>query len=297
MRLGAYLPEVARVAVERGTAQDPWDWARTHAAHGFSAAGLLPMALDEDFADAYAEAARAFNVQISEVGAWSNPLSRDPAEAKAARERCQQQLALAEQVGARCCVNIAGSLGPKWDGPFAQDLEEDTFALIVDSVREIIDGVRPKRTFYTFETMPWLFPDSVESYERLLRAIDRDAFAVHFDPVNLISSPQRYFRNGDVIREFVRRLGNRIRCCHAKDVRLGEHLTVHLDEVRPGTGALNYRALVLALQATDPEIPLLIEHLDDTQDCILAADHIRSVCKDVSVDVIAPAKEPVWDGQ
>lgn len=291
LRLGANLPEVF---------EGPWEWARAQSANGFSAASLpLAAPVDEDVVEAYVTTAGAFGVQIAEVGAWSNPLSRDPTEAKASQERCQQQLALAEQAGARCCVNIAGSLGPKWDGPFAQDLEEDTFALVVDSVREIIDGVRPKRTFYTLETMPWLFPDSVDHYERLLRAVDRPAFAVHFDPVNLVSSPGVYFRNGAMIREFVRRLGARMRSCHAKDIRLGERLTVHLDEVRPGTGALDYRALVTSLQACDPEMPLLIEHLSDTREYLLAAEHIRSVCHEVSVDVIAPAEEGelLWDAQ
>ncbi len=46
---------------------------------------------------------------IAEVGAWSNPMSTDPEEARAALAKCQTQLALAEEIGARCCVNISGS--------------------------------------------------------------------------------------------------------------------------------------------------------------------------------------------
>jgi sugar phosphate isomerase/epimerase len=298
LRLGAYLPEAIRRAgaSEPDDAFDPWQWATRHAEHGFSAAGVLlsPTAAD-DVVDAVVASAAHCNVQIAEVPAFGmNPISTNDADARAGRERCQQQLALADRLGARCCVNIAGSLGSKVDGPFARDLAEDTFALIVDSVREIIDAVRPTRTFYTLETMPWMLPDSVDSYERLLRAVDRDAFGVHFDPVNLVSSPQLYFRNRELIREFVRRLGRRIRSCHAKDVRLGERLTVHLDEVRPGKGAIDYRTFVTELEAVDPEIPLLIEHLDSTVDCLQAADHIRSVCHDAGVAVITPDTERTW---
>lgn len=290
MRLGAYLPDT--------TAADPWEWAHAHAEHGFSAAGvLLAEPVADDVIAAYVAAAAAFDLQIAEVGAWSNPLSPDAAEARAARERCQQQLALAERLGARCCVNIAGSRGEKWAGPFAEDLTEDGFALIVDSVRGIIDAVRPRRTFYALETMPWMFPDSIDSYERLLGAIDRDAFAVHFDPINLISSPQLYFRTGELIREFVRRLGDRIRCCHAKDIRLGDRLTVHLDEVRPGTGALDYRTFVSELEALDSQMPLLIEHLETNTECLEAADYIRSVCDEAGIELIAPAQEAAWDKQ
>jgi len=290
VRLGAYLPE-ALLAARTGALDDPWEWAKTNAEHGFSAAGVLTTApAPDDVIDAYVTSAKSFNIQIAEVSAFgSNPIAADDTEAKAARERCQLQLALAERLGARCCVNIAGSLGPKVDGPFDRDLADDTFALIVDSVREIIDTVRPRQTFYTLETMPWMFPDSLASYERLLQAVDREAFGVHFDPVNLVNSPQLYFGNSALIREFVRRLGPRIRSCHAKDIRLGDRLTVHLDEVRPGTGALDYRALITELDAVDSQMPLLVEHLESTHECMQAVSHIRAVCVETGVEVISPA--------
>ncbi len=42
----------------------------------------------------------------------------------------------------------------------------------------------------------------LSSYLALLKAIDRDAFGVHVDMVNVINSPQAYFRNGDLIHEW-----------------------------------------------------------------------------------------------
>ena len=62
--------------------------------------------------------------------------------------------------------------------------------------------------------------------------------AAHFDPVNLIYSPQRYYGNGKVIRDGVRRLAPYLRTCHAKDTLLSTQLTTHLSEVRPGLGNL-----------------------------------------------------------
>ena len=286
------MPEVLRRAAtaERGWHEDAGEWAAANVEHGFGAAWVLLAApVPDDVIDAYVAAAATFDIQIAEVPAFgNNPISPDDAEAKRGRERCQEQLAIADRLGARCCVNIAGSRGPNVHGPFEQDLTSDTFALIVDSVREIIDAVRPTRTFYTLETMPWMYPDSVDAYERLLQAVDRDAFGVHFDPVNLVSSPQLYFRNGELIREFVARLGDRIRSCHAKDIGLDDRLTVHLDEVRPGTGVLDYPTFVTAVQAIDPEMPLLVEHLATAEECLDATAYIRSVCSDAGVDVSAP---------
>jgi hypothetical protein len=118
---------------------------------------------------------------------------------------------LADEIGARCCVNVTGSRGAYWDGPDPADLTPDTFYLIVETTRAIIDAVKPTRTFYTLETMPWSFPDSTASYVRLMQAIDRRALAVHFDPVNLVSSPQLYYSNATVMREFVAALGGQIK--------------------------------------------------------------------------------------
>jgi hypothetical protein len=63
--------------------------------------------------------------------------------------------------------------------------------------------------------MPWAYPDSPDSYLRLLKAIDRKHFAAHLDPVNLVCSPQRYFASGQLIRECFEKLGPYIRSCHA----------------------------------------------------------------------------------
>lgn len=259
---------------------DPGQWAAAVRAAGYTAAfcPVGPEASD-DVVRAYAEAARAADIVIAEVGAWSNPLSPDEATRRAAIEHCQRQLALADRIGARCCVNISGSRGDQWDGPHPDNLTEATFDLIVETVRAILDAVKPTRTYYTLETMPWMYPDSPESYARLLRAVERDRFGVHLDPVNLICSPQRYFGNAALIRECFRQLGPYIKSCHAKDIALSGRLTTHLDEVRPGLGGLDYGAYLEELNRLDPDTPLMLEHLPDAQEYALAAAYVRSVAE------------------
>ena len=240
---------------------------------------------DDDTVRAYAEAANAAGVVIAEVGAWSNPISPDENERAAALERCKERLALADRIGARCCVNISGSRGEQWDGPHPDNLTDETFDLIVESVREIIDAVQPTRTYYTLETMPWAFPDSPDSYLRLIEAIDRDRFAVHLDPVNLVCSPRRYFRNGDLIRECFDKLGPHIKSCHAKDVLLADSLTTHIDEVRPGMGALDYAVFLTELDRLDSDVPLMLEHLGSPVEYVMAATYVRSVATDIGVAI------------
>ena len=235
------------------------DWVAAHMHAGYRAA-YWPNVPEEQEAE-YVRAAAEADLLIAEVGAWLNPLSPDAGTREQAIAWCRHQLAVADRVGARCCVNIAGSLGEKWDGPAAGDLSEAAFAQIVETTQAIIDAVQPARSYYVLETMPWMYPDSVESYLALRQAIDRAHFAVHFDSVNLINSPRRYFTNGALLREAIGEAGPFMRSCHGKDILLRDHLTVHLDEVTPGDGALDYATFLRALNALDPDTPLMLEHL------------------------------------
>ena len=262
---------------------DPDTWIAALRGRGYRAA-YCPVQHIDDTLHAYMQAARNAGILIAEVGVWNNPLNRDEQERRKAIDYCQQRLALADAISALCCVNISGSRGKIWDSPDPDNLTNETFDLIVETVRTIIDAVKPTRTFYTLETMPWLYPDSADSYEKLLRAVDRKQFAVHFDPANLVNSPERYYHNDVLIREFVSRLGRHIKSCHARDVVLtAGHLPLHLDECRPGLGYLNYRVFLQELQRVDSDMPLMLEHLTREEDYTLSAEYIRTVAHDVGV--------------
>lgn len=264
--------------------KNPDTWANALKEAGFRAT-TCPIRGNEDIAelDGYLKAAKQFDILISEVGAWSNPISRDEETRHKAVTYCIQRLELAERIGAQCCVNIAGSRGAQWDGPDPDNFSDETFELIVETTREIIDAVNPERTVFALEMMPWVFPDSADSYLSLIKAVDRKGFGVHFDPVNIVSSPRIYYRNGDMIRDFFKKLGPYIRNCHAKDILLRSHLTVHLDEVIPGQGHLDYRAFLTELNKLHPDTTLIIEHLSTNEQYRQASDYIRRTASELNI--------------
>ena len=267
-----------------GETSTPQAWIAALRASGYRAAHCpLDSAANAVTLRAYADAATEADVVIAEVGAWSNPLSPDEAERSAAATHCREQLALADAIGARCCVNIAGSCGAQWDGPHPDNLTERTFDRIVETVQGIIDAVRPDRACYALETMPWMYPDSPDSYLRPIAAIDRPRFAAHLDPVNMISSPQRFFENTEFLRECFTKLGPYVKTCHAKDIVLAGRLTTHLDEVRPGLGGLDYRTFLNELDKLDRHTPLMLEHLPAPGEYALAAEHVRGVAREIGV--------------
>ncbi|HEY0073513.1 MAG TPA: sugar phosphate isomerase/epimerase family protein [Abditibacteriaceae bacterium] len=270
MRLGGPLFEAI---------DNPDDWVQALRSNGYRAA-QCPVEPDADDATvrAYELAAKQADIVIAEVGAWSNPLSSDSDTRAKAIEKCIRGLELADRIGAICCVNTAGSRGSyTWYGPHPANLTEETFEMIVETTRKIIDAVHPTRSVFALEPMPWIFPDSPASYLRLIQAIDRRGFGVHLDPVNMINSPALFFDNTALLRECFRLLGEHIRCCHAKDIKIGEGVTVQFDEVRPGLGSLDYVTFLRELNNLDADIPMLLEHLPNAEEYRLAAAHIRSV--------------------
>ncbi len=263
--------------------QDPAGWTAAVKKLGYSAA-YCPVGADasDDIVKAYEQAAKEADIIIAEVGAWSNPISPDEKMQKEAQQKCRQQLQLADRIDARCCVNISGSRSERWEGPSPDNLTEETFDMIVETTRAIIDDVKPTRTYFTLEMMPWSYPDSVDSYVQLIKAIDRKRFAVHLDPVNIVCSPQRYFRNDRLIKECFKKLGPQIKSCHGKDILLDTKLTTHLDEVRPGLGGLDYVTFLKEL-SNWPDVPLMLEHLPNAEEYRLAAEYVRSVGKKAGV--------------
>ncbi|MFA9380367.1 MAG: sugar phosphate isomerase/epimerase family protein [Acetanaerobacterium sp.] len=278
MRLGAPI---------YGAYENAEQWVELVKGKGYRAANS-PLTGEESDAemDRYAFAARAADIVIAEQGAWRcNCISTDDAQRKSAVNYCARQLAAADRVGARCCVSLCGSRGDRWAAPHADNFREDVFGMIVDNAREIIDMVKPKNSFYTLEAMPWAYPYDVDSYERLIKAIDRDAFGVHYDPVNLVYSPDRYYHNGKYMSEFVRRLGGEIRACHVKDVKLLDQYVFHLEERIPGQGDMDYKTLLKSLAVLDPDIPIMMEHLTKPEQYDQGETFLRTVAGEIGLSL------------
>jgi sugar phosphate isomerase/epimerase len=248
--------------------EDPKEQAKEHRRLGYSAAYCPQVGIGEsDRIRAIRDAFAAEDVVISEVGAWKNMLDPDGLKRAENQKYVAERLALAEAVGARCCVDIAGSYNPKvWYGPDARNLSREFFDATVENCRKTIDSVKPARTKFTIEMMGWSLPDGPDAYLKLISAVDRKAFAVHLDVCNTINSPQRFYRNADVIKKCFAKLGKWIVSCHAKDLEWVTELNVHFLEVIPGRGAIDYRTYLTELAQCPVEAPLMLEHLKTAEE-------------------------------
>ncbi len=263
----------------------PVELERAPLACGYRAAHCPEVSLSDK--NRIKEIRRAFkkhDVLIAEVGAWCNLISVNNSERKKNFKFVCQRLALADEVGARCCVDFIGTLDPDSSyGPHPDNLSRDTFDLTVDTIRQVLDEVKPRQAKFALEMMQWTFPDSVDSYVELIDAVERPCFGAHLDPVNLIITPRQYFNTSALIRECFQKLGKWIVSCHAKDITLRNKLSLHLDEVRLGTGNLDYKTYLTELSRLPHELPLMLEHLSSAEEYTLARDHLLSLGKELGI--------------
>lgn len=255
---------------------DPEAWFFGAAARGWR---TVPCPLDLDAPDdlvrEFSAASVRHDITVSEVGAWSSLIGPEAEVMAAAIEKSKKALDLAERLGAGCAVTISGSRSSIWDGPHPDNYSPHVFGLIVDAVREIVDDVRPARAKFCLETMPWALPDSPDSYLELIRAIDRPGFGVHLDPVNMINCPRRALDSAGFLRECFAKLGQHIVNIHAKDFHLSGKLTLHISEVMPGKGQLDYQAFLKEAAALPQEIGFVLEHLETEAEYAEAAGYVR----------------------
>lgn len=258
---------------------DPAALAREHRTLGYSAA-YCPAAKAEDRerVRAIRDAFAAENVVIAEVGAWQNLLDPDPQQRADNFQYVVERLQLAEAVAARCCVDIAGSFNPDvWYGMHPKNLSQEFFDATVENCRKIIDAVKPRQTTFAIEMMPWSLPDGPEAFLRLVKAVDRPAFAVHMDVCNGVNSPTRFYENAAFIRDCFRILGKWIASCHAKDLAWIPEYNVHFQEVVPGRGQIDYATYLRELAKLPVDAPLMLEHLKTPEEYTEGRTYIRAV--------------------
>lgn len=257
----------------------PESWIKALKERGYRAAPC-PVGYDAqpEQINAFRTAASEHDIVIAEVGCWSNPMSDNTEVREKAIEHCKRSLALAEQIRAGCCVNIVGSRSAdSWAGPDPRDLSDETFEQVVSTCREIIDAVNPQHTCFAVETMPWMHPSSVDDCLRLVDAVDRPAFGIHFDFINLLNCHALAYNPIGLIEDAVSRLGSFIKAVHFKDYKFGDGFPVHILECPPGQGILDCGAAFKALEPLGDNMPVLLEHMNTDEQYRAAAAHLRSV--------------------
>ncbi|MDR0524752.1 MAG: sugar phosphate isomerase/epimerase [Spirochaetaceae bacterium] len=262
--------------------KDPEAFVYEHIRKGYRAA-YCPDWINQDrdavLGRVFKKALEKQDLILAEVGIWRNTLSPNPEEAKAAFEYSVRRLQTAEELEAKCAVNIVGSwCETNWDGPHEAHYRADFFDAAVESARKVIDAVNPKKTKMTFEIMPCQFIDCAAEYLRFLKAVDRKAAGIHLDPTNSITAPRWLYNNASFFKNEFALLGSGVISIHLKDLRLNpREFTVQMEEVVIGKGSIDYIALLKLIDKLPPDTPGMLEHLETEARYDEAAESIRAL--------------------
>ncbi len=259
---------------------DPDALVKAHKAKGYTAAYAPQLDINDGATiKKFREAFEKHDILIAEVGFWDNMIDLDQERRDKNRKEMVEALALAEELGACCAVNTFGSyrygMGSQHS---ARNFSDEAFDEAVTMARSFIDEVKPKTASFAYEIFPFNVVDSPEMIEKLIKAVDRKQFGVHLDLVNLIKSPRDYWNSGEIMKDCIRRFGDRIVAAHAKDIKMKEpSVSVILEEVMPGTGNIDGATLLNELHKLPQTVPLMMEHLANEAEFDQAAAWWRQV--------------------
>lgn len=278
MRIGGGIPKPYN---------NPNEWIALVKDLGYSTV-LVPVSYDasKEEKKEYLSYIQKYDLVLGEVGIWRNVLSLDKAEQRTAMEFSKNQLMLAEEMGANCCINVAGARGEIWDGCYKDNYSADAYQLIIDLTREIIDSVKPMRTFYAIEPMPWMVPDSPDAYLKLIKDVDRPGFAVHLDYTNMINNPRLFVHSSDFISECFQKLGPFIKSIHAKDVRMYENLPCCIEEVMPGSGSIDFSHVLRLCEGLGKDTTVFVEHMDQYDDYKNSVAYLRGIAEGENITIL-----------
>jgi len=210
-----------------------------------------------------------------------NLVHPDPAKRRALLALLKAFLRHARDFGSPYVVSETGTYNPHSDwAPHPHNKTEAAFADCRDVIRDLAQCAYDHGATFVVETYVNNVVGSVEETVRLFAEVDHPGLGLLMDPTNYFEA-HNIGAMDRVLKQIFDTLGHRILIAHAKDVtRSGEdksekhadidaaegHTFRGVGEIElpaPGLGMLNYDYYLQRLAEKTPNIPIIIEHLDE----------------------------------
>lgn len=171
---------------------------------------------------------------------------------------------IGRQLDTRFVYVRPGSINPNghwW--PHPENHAASTFDRLVDSMKQVsrvaeVEGVTLGIEGHVVSTL-----DSAQRVRDLLLAVGSSALKFNFDPVNFVGTVHDVHDPTRLLNEVYDILGHDMVALHAKDCAIQDAHVVHIVEVVPCTGTMNYELLMKRWVECCPDGYFLIEHLPD----------------------------------
>ena len=240
----------------------------------------LPETLTVEKARTIRNAFRDANIEIVAISGYTNLISPDPEKKRKNIEYVKTLLKFAREFGTPYVISETGTYEPSSDWVFHEkNATEEVFQEIKAVIEELAEFAYKQNAVFLVENYVNNVIGSVDQLLRLFREVDHPGLGLLMDPTNYFNGSNIKDIDGELYRIF-NALENKIKIAHAKDIKQAEsneekHAAIDAVESHTfrgagdvelpaaGLGVLNYDLYLKLLSKKHPNIPIIIEHLDE----------------------------------
>jgi sugar phosphate isomerase/epimerase len=225
---------------------------------------------------------RDYNLPVCCVSGYTNLVHPSPEKRKANLERLKELIRFANELGSPYVISESGTFDHDSDWVHhPKNKTKEGYEECRDVIGELVEEAHRHGAYFLVETYVNNVIGSVEETLRLFADINDSRLGLLMDPTNYFED-----HNIDQMDEELHRIFNalshHVKISHAKDVkRAGKEQGVQMADIdaseahalrgvgmielpAPGLGSLNYDLYLKRLSRDHPNIPIIIEHLDET---------------------------------
>lgn len=240
----------------------------------------LPEKLTLEKAHKIRDAFRDANIQIVAISAYCNLVSPDIEKKKQNIEYVKTLLKFARDLGSPYVISETGTYETSSDWVYHEkNSSEEAFQEITEVIRDLAEHAHKHNAVFLIENYVNNIVGSVDQVLRLFREVDHPGLGLLMDPTNFYTGQNIDDVDG-VLYQMFNALEDKIKIAHAKDILLAEDTSekhADIDAVEShtfrgagdielpaaGLGVLNYDLYLELLSKKHPNIPIIIEHLDE----------------------------------
>jgi sugar phosphate isomerase/epimerase len=227
------------------------------------------------------EVFRDHDLPVCCVSGYANIVHPDPAARKHKLDMLKAILRHARDFGSPYVISETGTFNPESDWvAHPKNKTEEGWDICRAVIKDLVRTAYDHGAMFLLETYVNNVVGSVEETVRMFAEIDHPALGLLMDPTNYFEA-HNIDRMDAVLKQIFDTLTAHIRIAHAKDVkRAGEdksekHADIDASEGHsfrgvgeielpaPGLGTLNYDLYLKRLAEKHPNIPIIIEHLEE----------------------------------
>jgi len=241
-----------------------------------------PQEVTADKARKVREKFRDHELPISCISAYTNIVHPDPAARKQKLDMLKAILRHARSFGSPYVISETGTYNTDSDWvAHPKNKTEEGFEECRKVIKELVQTAYDHGAVFLLETYVNNVVGSVEETVRMFAEIDHPALGLLMDPTNYFES-HNIDRMDAILKQIFDTLADKVRISHAKDVKRSgddkseKHAEIDASEAHsfrgvgeielpsPGLGSLNYDYYLKRLSEKHPNIPIVIEHLDES---------------------------------